>query len=150
MAAARPAAVSQEAAPGATAAEDNGRERWTAMTQTTESDEQAGRMQRALTPVLQIGPDFLAGRQDAVAMAHTMVDAVQGFVDGERARAAGHAPADDVPAVPAVRAPQELEAALVEIYGCGSGFLADRCDAACVARTMTQIMGEFGDLAAAH
>jgi len=27
---------------------------------------------------------------------------------------------------------------------CGSGYLASRCDAACVARTMAQMMREFG------
>lgn len=121
------------------------------MTQSTAADAQAQRMQQALVPVVQVGPDFLAGRKDAVAMAHTMIDAVQGFVDGERARQNGQASdVDDEPTAPTTRTPQELEQALMEIYGCGSGFLADRCDAACVARTMTQIVAEFGDLAVAR
>ena len=37
----------------------------------------------------------------------------------------------------------ELRAVFSEIYGCGSGYLADRCDSDCVARTMVQILGEF-------
>jgi hypothetical protein len=43
-----------------------------------------------------------------------------------------------------VRRTQELQAGLAEIYACGSGCVADRCDSDCVARTMAQIMDEFG------
>jgi len=108
---------------------------------------QAQRMQAALFPVLVIGPDFLAGRRDADDMAHTMVRAVQEFVDGERAREQASVPPEEDPAPDSVtRSPGELQAALAEIYTCGSGYLADRCDSDCVARTMVQIMDEFGDL----
>lgn len=118
---------------------------------TAETGGQAQRMQAALLPVLAIGPDFLAGRRDADEMAHTMVDAVQGFIDAEQARQPGDVPPDEAVASPTpLRSPQELQAALSEVYGCGSGYLAARCDAACVARTMTQIMGEFGDIAASR
>lgn len=116
---------------------------------TAELGGQARRMQEALSPVLAIGPDFLAGRRDADDMAHTMVDAVQGFVAAEQARQPGALDAADADA-PAARSAQELQAALAEVYTCGSGYLAERCDADCVARTMTQIMGEFGDLAPAR
>lgn len=115
---------------------------------TAEHSGQAQRMQAALSPVLAIGPDFLAGRRDADEMAHTMVAAVQGFVAAEQKRQEGEAPSDGaVASATRTRSARELEAALSEVYGCGSGYLAARCDAACVARTMTQIMAEFGDLA---
>jgi predicted trehalose synthase len=106
-------------------------------------------MQAALSPVLEIGPAFLAGRLDADAMATTMVRAVQQYSDGERTRQqAGPRPADDL--VSTSTAVEELHAALAEIYTCGTGYLADRCDADCVARTMAEIMREFGDLAPAR
>ncbi|MDN5797060.1 MAG: hypothetical protein L0H79_15060 [Intrasporangium sp.] len=104
-------------------------------------------MQAALAPVLTLGPEFLSGRRDADDMAHTMVRAVQEYVgdEGTRQPAAAPAGAERAPA-PSSRAAQELEAALAEIYACGSGYLADRCDSDCVARTMSEIMGEFGHL----
>ena len=110
--------------------------------------EQAQRMQAALSPVLMIGPDFLAGRRDADEMAHTMVRAVQEYADGERARQQAGARSDTGPA-PVSPAAQELQAVLAELYTCGSGYLANRCDSDCVARTMVQIMDGFGDLAPA-
>jgi hypothetical protein len=117
----------------------------------TELGGQTQRMQAALSPVLVIGPDFLAGRLDADDMAHTMVRAVQAYAHGERARQQGSVRPDEDPAPASMsRALQELQAALAEIYTCGSGYLADRCDSDCVARTMVQIMGEFGDLAPAR
>lgn len=107
---------------------------------------QVQRMRAALSPVLLVGPDFLAGRRDADDMAHTMVGAVQEFVQAERAREqAGVRQEEDHSADSTGRTVQELEAVLAEIYTCGSGYLADRCDSDCVARTMVQIMGEFGE-----
>ena len=121
------------------------------MTETMGLGGQTQRMQAALSPVLVIGPDFLAGRLDADNMAHTMVRAVQEYANGERARQQASVRPDEVPAPTSVhRTAQELQAALAEIYTCGSGYLADRCDSDCVARTMAQIMGEFGDLAPAR
>jgi uncharacterized protein YfaQ (DUF2300 family) len=109
---------------------------------------QARRMRAALSPVLAIGPDFLAGRLHADDMAQTMVRAVQQYSESEQARQnAGPGPDEDRAGAPTSQAAQELHAALAEIYTCGSGYLADRCDSDCVARTMEQIMGEFGDLA---
>ncbi|WP_347352659.1 hypothetical protein [Intrasporangium sp.] len=110
------------------------------MTESTKLDEQAQRMRAAISPVLVLGPEFLSGRRDADDMAHTMVRAVQAYVSDEQAR--GQAGSARAPLSPAA---QELEGALAEIYTCGSGYLADRCDSDCVARTMTQIVGEFGD-----
>lgn len=109
------------------------------------------RMQAALYPVLVIGPEFLSGRVGAEDMARTMVRAVQAYADDERSRQKNRLPADEDSApASARRTAQELQAALTEIYACGSGYLADRCDSDCVARTMVQIVGEFGDLAPAR
>jgi hypothetical protein len=121
------------------------------MTELAGPDGQAQRMQAALSPVLGIGPDFLAGRRDADDMAHTMVQAVRDFVEGERAHQQAGIRPDESPApAPAGRTAQELQAALAEIYTCGSGYLADLCDSDCVVRTLVQILGEFGDLAPAR
>lgn len=117
---------------------------------TRETATQADRMRTALAPVLEIGPDFLAGRQDADAMAHTMVGAVEGYVQSERARHSAGTADTTADGAPPTRAVRELEAALVEVYSCGSGYLADRCDAACVTRTMTQIVEDFGGAPAAR
>lgn len=107
------------------------------MTDSMTPDGTTQRMQAALQPVLAIGPDFLAGRRDADDMAQTMRQATQAFVHERRAQGALGPDVGE-------RA-RELEAALFEIHTCGSGYLADRCDADCVARTMTQIMAEFGE-----
>jgi len=109
------------------------------------------RMQAALSPVLEVGPEFLAGRLHADDMAQTMVRAVQDYSAKEQA----HQQADPRPdsgdgGASASQAAHELRAALAEIYTCGTGYLADRCDADCVARTMVEIMREFGDLAPAR
>lgn len=88
-----------------------------------------------LSQVLALGPEFLSGRRDADEMAHTMVRTVRDYVERQRAVAPGGA--HD-------QAPRELNAVMSELYACGSGYLADRCDAACVARTMTQIVKSFG------
>lgn len=106
-------------------------------------DAQTERMQAALAPVLRIGPGFLAGRRDADDMAYTMVRAVEEYAKGERERQSDAGPSD-APA-PVTEAARKLQAALSEVYGCGSGYLAGRCDAACVARTMTWMMSELTD-----
>jgi hypothetical protein len=124
------------------------RKGWCTVTDVTGLSGQARRMRAALSPVLAIGPDFLAGRLHADDMAQTMVQAVQRYSDSEKARQhAGPGSDEDRAGAPTSQAVQELHAALAEIYTCGSGYLADRCDSDCVARTMVQIMGEFGDLA---
>jgi hypothetical protein len=124
------------------------RKGWCTVTDLAGLSGQAGRMRAALSPVLAIGPDFLAGRLHADDMAQTMVRAVQQYSDSEQARQhSGLGPDADSAGAAASEAAQELHAALAEIYTCGSGYLADRCDSDCVARTMVQIMGEFGGLA---
>jgi len=115
------------------------------VTETTGLDGQAERMRVALSPVLEIGPAFLAGRVDADAMATTMVRAVQEYSDGERTRRRAGVGSDDRD--PTSTAAAQLHAVLAEVYTCGSGYLADRCDSDCVARTMSQIMRELGEVA---
>ncbi|HEX7340015.1 MAG TPA: hypothetical protein VF271_08800 [Rhodanobacteraceae bacterium] len=92
-------------------------------------------MRAAIAKAVAVGPDFLAGRVAPEHMAHTMIDAVQGFV--HEAQAQGWSQ-------PSGREAQELGQALSELMGCGSGFLAQRCDAACVARTMTCMVDTYG------
>jgi hypothetical protein len=91
-------------------------------------DGQAERMRAALSPVLMIGPDFLAGRRDADDMAHTMVRAVQEYVQGEQARQQASGRTDHSAPDPERRTAQSLEAVLAEIYtrAYGSGSTARR------------------------
>lgn len=97
---------------------------------------QAARMRAAIDQAVTVGPSFLRGDIDADHMANTMVKAVQSYAEQERATGG-----DGVPQSAEARALQDV---LSELMGCGSGFLAGRCDAACVARTMTQMIHEFG------
>lgn len=85
-----------------------------------------------LAPVLAIGPAFLAGERDADEMAHTMVAAVESFGTTPHAT-----PSDG-------HEERLINALLGELTACGGGYLASRCDAACVARTITQLVAEFG------
>ena len=96
---------------------------------------QAGRMRAAIDKAVAVGPGFLRGDVDADHMANTMVGAVRGYVEQERAAGSDGVPHD-------VQA-RQLQNVLAELMACGSGFLAGRCDAACVARTMTQMVHEF-------
>lgn len=96
---------------------------------------QVGRMRAAIDKAVTVGPGFLRGDVDANHMANTMVGAVRGYVEQERA-----AGSDGVPHDAQAR---QLQNVLAELMTCGSGFLAGRCDAACVARTMTQMVHEF-------
>lgn len=96
---------------------------------------QARRMRAAVEQAVAIAPGFLRGDVDADHMANTMVQAVRNYVEQERA--AGN---DDAPHNAEAQA---LQGALDELMACGSGYLAHRCDAACVARTMTQMVREF-------
>ena len=97
---------------------------------------QAGRMRVAVDQAVAVGPGFLRGDIDADRMAHTMVRAVRSYAEHEQA--AGHDGA------PRGTEAQALHEVLGELMACGSGYLAGRCDAACVARTMTQMVHEFG------
>jgi len=97
---------------------------------------QAGRMRAAIDKAVAVAPDFLRGDVDADHMAHTMVGAVHSYVEQDRADGG-----DGNGRSPEAR---QLQNVLAELMACGSGYLAGRCDAACVARTMTQMMREFG------
>lgn len=96
---------------------------------------QTGRMRAAIDRAVAAGPGFLRGDTDADQMANMMVDAVRHYAEQERA-SDGNASLRDAEA-------QKLQDALTELMTCGSGYLAGRCDAACVARTMTQMVHEF-------
>lgn len=96
---------------------------------------QVGRMRAAIDKAVTVGPGFLRGDVDANHMANTMVGAVRGYVDQERAAGSDGTPHD--------AQARQLHNVLAELMACGSGFLAGRCDAACVARTMTQMVHEF-------
>ena len=110
---------------------------------------QVERLRAALFPVIAIGPDFLAGRRDADDMAHTMVAAAEAFAKGERANESAPDSIRNPVTASDREAALELRAVFSELYGCGSGYLAARCDSDCVARTMAQILSEFSDLASA-
>lgn len=98
---------------------------------------QAGRMRAAVDKAVAFAPTFLAGNHlEADAMAHTMVGAVHTYVEQERALGSNGEPHD--------RDAQALYGTLAELMTCGSGYLAGRCDGNCVARTMTQMVHEFG------
>lgn len=96
---------------------------------------QVGRMKEAIRQAVAIGPEFLRGEINADRMANTMVGAVRGYVEQEQAAGSDGAPHD--------AKARELQQVLAELMGCGSGYLAGRCDAACVARTMTEMVREF-------
>lgn len=97
---------------------------------------QTARMRAAIDKAVIFAPGFLRGDVDADHMAHTMVGAVRAYAEQEKA-AGGDG-------VPHGAEAQELQQVLVELMTCGSGYLAGRCDSACVARTMTQMVHEFG------
>ncbi len=97
---------------------------------------QAVRMRAAVDQAVAAGPGFLRGDIDADRMANTMVRAVRSYAEHEPA-AGGDGASRGAEA-------QALHEALAELMACGSGYLAGRCDAACVARTMTQMVHEFG------
>lgn len=109
------------------------------MTEPTAPEEAIRRMEAALRPVLALGPDFLAGRRDADEMAQTMRQATHELVRERRAQGALGPGASEQA--------RELDAAVAEVHTCGSGYLAGRCDADCVARTMTQVVADFGETA---
>lgn len=93
------------------------------------------RMRAAVDRAVAVGPSFLRGDIDADRMANTMVQAVRDYVQQEQAAGGDGAPRGAEAEV--------LQRVLDELMGCGSGYLAGRCDAACVARTMTEMVREF-------
>lgn len=94
-----------------------------------------GRMRAAVEQAVAVAPGFLRGDVDADHMANTMVQAVRNYAEQEQAAGSDGTPQN--------AEAQALQGALAELMGCGSGYLAGRCDAACVARTMTEMVREF-------
>ncbi len=101
---------------------------------------QVSQMRAAIDKVVAIGPDFLAKKIPAGKMAHTMVKAVEDYTEQAKKEGNSHPQSNEA---------RELQEVLQEIAGCGSGFLADRCDADCVARTISYLVDEFSDKAKA-
>lgn len=102
---------------------------------------QVTRMQAAIAKAVAVGPQFLKGEVDVDHMTHTMVEAVRTYAQEEEATGGDGTPRS--------AQAQELQQTLQELYACGSGFRAGRCDAACVARTMTYMVQEYGKTTAA-
>lgn len=100
------------------------------------ADTQLGRMQAAIGKTVTFAPRFLRGEVKADDMANTMVGAVKGYVEQERSAGSDGRPQN--------AQAQQLQQVLSELMACGSGYLAGRCDGACVARTMTYMVQEFG------
>lgn len=100
------------------------------------SGTQTGRMRAAVDQVIAVGPSFLRGDIDADRMANTMVGAVRGYAEQERAAGGEGGPGD--------AEARALQGVLAELLGCGSGYLAGQCDAACVARTISELVRKFG------
>lgn len=96
---------------------------------------QVDRMRAAVDRAVAVGPSFLRGDIDADRMANTMVQAMRDYFHQE--------PATGSNGTPRSAEEQALQLVLAELMGCGSGYLAGRCDAACVARTMTEMVREF-------
>ena len=97
---------------------------------------QAERIMAAVDSAVAIGPGFLRGDVTVDAMTATMVAAVEGYLADEAADGRDGAPLGAQSA--------QLYPVLRELRTCGGGYRAGRCDAACVARTMTQLVVEFG------
>lgn len=100
------------------------------------SGTQIARMRAAIDRAVAVGPGFLRGDVDADHMANAMVNAVRAYASEARANGSGGTPES--------AEARALQGVLAELAACGSGYLAGRCDAACVARTMTQVVREFG------
>lgn len=93
-------------------------------------------MRTAIDKVVAVGPEFLRGTVDVQRMTDTMIHAVRDYMTEEKAAGGDGTPHDAEAA--------QLHEILRELNGCGSGFQAGRCDAACVARTITYMVREFG------
>ncbi|ODS91559.1 MAG: hypothetical protein ABS45_10705 [Comamonas sp. SCN 65-56] len=64
----------------------------------------------------------MRGEVDADHMAHTMIDAVRAYAEREQALGGD--------GQPETLEAEHLQHALMELMGCGSGYLEHRCDAA--------------------
>ncbi|HMN22396.1 MAG TPA: hypothetical protein PKA16_13510 [Ottowia sp.] len=78
---------------------------------------QAAHMRAAIHGAVALAPQFLRGELAAEKMAQAMIDAAR----------QGSQP---VPGAASGESDDHLRHVLAELYGCGSGYLAGRCDAA--------------------
>ncbi|MCO5248748.1 MAG: hypothetical protein M9887_07370 [Chitinophagales bacterium] len=88
-------------------------------------------MKEVIQKVVAVGSDFLSHKISPEKMTHTMVDAVDTYFQN-----VGGVSTHSYEA-------QELIQVLMELKACGSGYLAQRCDAACVARTITFMVDNY-------
>lgn len=106
------------------------------MSESMVAEQQADRIKAAVDGVIAIGPGFLRGEITVDAMTEAMVGAVRDYEMDERAQGRDGSPLGPGSA--------QLMPVLQELITCGGGYRAGRCDAACVARTMTYLVGEYG------
>lgn len=92
-------------------------------------------MRTAVGTAVAVGPAFLRGEVDADTMATTMMTAVSTYLEQERAHGSDGQPHD--------QQGRHLFGVIEELRACGGGYLAGRCDADCVARTMTELVRDF-------
>lgn len=95
---------------------------------------QVEEIKEVINKVTTRAPDFLADKITADEMAHTMVNAIEAYT--VRADHGNGIVPENIEA-------RRLLYILQEIMGCGSGYLANRCDGACVARTVRSLVDEF-------
>lgn len=112
------------------------------MPETIASVQQADRIKAAVDGVVAIGPRFLSGEVTVDVMTEAMIAAVHGYEADERA--------DGRDGSPLGARSAQLAPVLQELITCGGGYRAGRCDADCVARTMTDLVQEYGGAAAAE
>ena len=90
---------------------------------TADSDSgRVARMRSAIDEAVAVAPRFLRGEVDADHMAHAMIGAVRGYAEREQALGGD--------GKPETAEAEHLQHALMELMGCGSGYLEHRCDAA--------------------
>lgn len=106
------------------------------MPETVESEQQADRIRAAIDAPIGMGPGFLRGEVAVKEMTDAMIAAVHTFQSGEESAGRGMRPLGTRSTT--------LFPVLQELIACGGGFQAGRWDAACVARTMTLLVKEFG------
>lgn len=106
------------------------------MTETPEATQQAERIRELVDEVIAIGPGFLDGKVPVQDMTDAMIGAVRTYEAEETAAGRDGGPLG--------ARSRKLAPVLKELITCGGGYQAGRCDADCVARTMTELVHEFG------
>lgn len=105
------------------------------MADTIEAEQQADRIRAAIETPIAMGPGFLRGEVTVDDMTDAMIAAVRTYQTEEKDAGRDLAPLG--------ARSSELIPVLKELITCGGGYQAGRCDADCVARTMTYLVGEF-------